>query len=73
MCNFRRFTTFLVIVLGLSLPGLAMSQLEEITVTARKVSESIQDIPLSVQAFNAESISEQQIVNIEDIVKFTPE
>ena len=72
MYNYRRFTTFLVVALGLSLPQLAMSQLEEITVTARKISESIQDIPLSVQAFNAESIAKQQIVNIEDIVKFTP-
>ncbi|MEM6935509.1 MAG: TonB-dependent receptor plug domain-containing protein, partial [Pseudomonadota bacterium] len=40
--------------------------------TARKVGESIQDIPLSVQAFSAKSIEKQQIVNVEDIVKFTP-
>ncbi|MEM7705060.1 MAG: TonB-dependent receptor [Pseudomonadota bacterium] len=66
---------------GLAAPGIAWSQssaqsdeefLEELIVTARKVGESIQDIPLSVQAFSAKSIEKQQIVNVEDIVKFTP-
>lgn len=65
---------------GLITSGQALGQrgtgdpelLEEVIVTARKVGESIQEIPLSVQAFTAESISKQQIVNIEDVVKFTP-
>jgi len=64
---------------GVVAPGLVFGQvsaggdsLEEIVVTARKVGESIQDIPLSVQAFTGEAIKKQQIVNIEDIVKFTP-
>ena len=41
-------------------------------VTARKVGESIQDIPLSITAFSADQIKEQQIIDIEDIVQFTP-
>jgi iron complex outermembrane receptor protein len=71
----------LFIMLGLTAPGAVFGQeseddrmlaLEEIVVTARKVGESIQEIPLSVTAFNAELIKEQQIVNIEDLVNFTP-
>ncbi|MFK7958116.1 MAG: TonB-dependent receptor [Lysobacterales bacterium] len=70
-------TALAAAIAGLIAPGMAFGQgsdggLEEIIVTARKVGESIQDIPLSVQAFGAESIKQQQIVNIEDIVKFTP-
>lgn len=82
MYKYLRCTASLLIAMGLIAPSAAFSQdseesenkygLEEIIVTARKIGESIQDIPLSVQAFSAESISKQQIVNIEDIVKFTP-
>lgn len=72
-----------ITVLGLGAPGTALSQDsgtsentfsgdEEMVVTVRKVDESIQDIPLSVQAFSADTIQKQQIVNVEDIVKFTP-
>lgn len=46
--------------------------LEEIIVTARKTNESIQDIPLSVQAFSAATIRDQQITDVEDLVNFTP-
>ncbi|MFK7831287.1 MAG: TonB-dependent receptor [Congregibacter sp.] len=75
----RKIATSVAIALGLSAPGIALSQdgenaykLEEVVVTARKTGESIQDIPLSVQAFTAETIGKQQIVNIEDVIKFTP-
>ena len=83
MHQFPKTTSSVLMALGLIAANSAVSQesqsgeedkfrLEEIVVTARKVGESIQDIPLSVQAFSAESIQKQQIVNVEDIVKFTP-
>ena len=46
--------------------------LEEIVVTARKRDESIQDIPLSVTAFGAEQLREQQITDVEDMLQFVP-
>ena len=70
-----KLVTAVVAASSLSLAGMASGQnssesdafqLEEIVVSARKTSESIQDIPLSVQAFTAEAIAKQQIVNIED-------
>ena len=80
--NDRAFLTLVALAiaaLALNVPGTALSQddsgfgLEEIVVSARKIDESIQDIPLSVTAFSAPNrSSKQQIVNIEDIVKFTP-
>ena len=46
--------------------------LEEIVVTARKRDESIQDIPLSVAAFSASQLREQQITDVEDMLQFVP-
>ncbi len=68
----RIFTTLIVASLGFAAPATSFAQIEEITVTARKMGESIQDVPLSITAFGAEQIKEQQIISIEDIAKFTP-
>ena len=73
----RVFATLIIVPLGLAAPGTSFSQdegpvMEEITVTARKVGESIQDIPLSITAFTAEDIQAQAITGIEDIANFTP-
>lgn len=46
--------------------------LEEIIVTARRRSESVQDIPLTVQAFSASEIERRQIRTVEDVAKYTP-
>lgn len=46
--------------------------LEELIVTARKVSESIQDIPIAITAFSAEQISNSSIEELEDIALLTP-
>jgi iron complex outermembrane receptor protein len=82
MYEYKRLVASVLIAMGLIAPHAALSQssedsenqygLEEIIVTARKIGESIQDIPVSVQAFSSDAISKQQIVNVEDLVKFTP-
>ena len=41
--------------------------LEEIVVTARRISESMQDVPLSVQAFTGDSLSDRGLTNIAEI------
>ena len=41
---------------ALSAASHAQAQLEEITVTARRTAESLQDTPISVTAFTAEAI-----------------
>lgn len=46
--------------------------IEEIVVTARKREESIQEVPLSITAFTAESISKSGINSIQDLANFTP-
>ena len=46
--------------------------LEEIVVTARKVEESILDVPVSISAFSAEQIKQRSISELEDIALQTP-
>jgi iron complex outermembrane receptor protein len=44
---------------------------EEVIVTARKTAENIQDIPVAVTAFTAESIDRLNIQGLEDVARFT--
>lgn len=46
--------------------------LEEIVITARKQSETILDVPLSVQAFTNEDIKAAGITNLESLAMMTP-
>src|SRR5690606_19027766 len=50
-------------------PAAAM---EEIVVTARKVEENIQDVPVSVTAVSGEQIDDAVIFDFEDISLVTP-
>ena len=46
--------------------------IDEILVTARKRQESLQEAPVAVTAFTAESLNERQIRSVEDVARFTP-
>lgn len=47
--------------------------LEEIVVTARKRTESIQDIPVAVSAFSEKQIERSDMTSVEKIAAFTPQ
>ncbi len=46
--------------------------IEEILVTARKIEESLEDIPLSITAFSERDLKERSIEELEDIALATP-
>jgi len=46
--------------------------IDDVIVTARKLSENLQDAPLSIQALNAAQIERLNISVFEDYVRFTP-
>jgi len=50
----------------------AAGALEEVTVTARKREENIQDIPQSIVAFSQTEIDRVGIKNLQDVAKFVP-
>jgi len=47
-------------------------QIEEITVTARKTQESLDDTPLTIQALTADAVAELGIFNVENVALATP-
>ncbi len=66
---------------GFSAPALAQeapaaeddgSGLKEIIVTARKVSENLQDVPVAVTAFSGDDLEKQNIQRVENLASFTP-
>ncbi|MGD2008827.1 MAG: TonB-dependent receptor, partial [Cellvibrionales bacterium] len=57
---------------GLALPNFAHAQLEEVVVTARARSESLQDVPSTVTAFTENQISDMGIRRAEDFLSQTP-
>ena len=48
-------------------------QIDEVTVTARRREENVQDIPVSVTAFGADFIEKQGVINTKDVVHFPTE
>ncbi|MFL2554202.1 MAG: TonB-dependent receptor [Candidatus Rariloculaceae bacterium] len=50
----------------------AQAMLEEVVVTARRREESLQDLPLSIAAINADAMEAQGILSIEDASDFVP-
>lgn len=56
------------------MPGVAMGQsvLEEVVVTARKREESLQETPVAVSAFSAESLEELGMRDMSDLTKVVP-
>ncbi len=53
-------------------PAGAQEVLEEITVTARKVTESLQEAPLSVVVLTGDVMAEQGISRVEELVSYVP-
>ncbi|MFT5484978.1 MAG: iron complex outermembrane receptor protein, partial [Halieaceae bacterium] len=53
-------------------PVVAQNTLEEIVVTAQKRDQSLQDVPISVAAFDAEMLDNMVATDIGDIAAFTP-
>ncbi len=46
--------------------------IQEITVTAQRRSETMQDVPIAMQAFTAQSLQELNISTFDDYIKYLP-
>ena len=53
-------------------PPPVAAQIEEVIVTAQKRAESLQDVPISVQAFTGESLGELGVLSAEEIMLHVP-
>ena len=50
----------------------ASDRSDDIIVTARRREESLQDVPLSVQAFSAETLAERSVLQVSDLTRVVP-
>lgn len=50
----------------------AGASLEEVIVTAQKRSESLQDVPVTLQSFSNEALTDFGITNTQDLQNITP-
>lgn len=53
-------------------PSAAANSLQEIVVTARRVTERLQDVPLSVVAMSGQELAKRQIVSLSDLANTVP-
>ncbi len=67
-CMSAMFCTSLLVPHGMA----SGAELEEIVVTARKKEESLQDVPISMQAISGEQIAVQGIVDLSQLAPYTP-
>ena len=65
------FCVFSFLILSFS-PHSISQEVEEVVVTATKKEESIQDIAVSIQAFDAGSIAADQIYDLSDLAEVVP-
>ena len=73
-------STALTANFGIGTPAMAQtsestrntSVVDEIIVTARRVEERVQDVPISITVFNQEQLTSRNIISSSDLAQFTP-
>src|SRR5882724_5521148 len=61
-----------VVLNGVVVPAFADEELTEIIVTARRMEERLQDVPISITVLNQQQIGERNIVNPQDLAAYVP-
>lgn len=72
MSRISKFTPGFISALVLTLSTAAQAQLEEIVVTAQKRSESLQDVPIAMQAVTGDQLERYNADSAEDILNLFP-
>ena len=57
---------------GTEAPSQTADDLNEIIVTARRVEERLQDVPISISVFNQEQLTNRNVINAADLAAYTP-
>src|SRR5579872_3699355 len=48
------------------------NELQEVTVTAQRRAENVQDVPIAIQALTGETLQQLNVQNFDDVVKYLP-
>src|SRR5437868_8855535 len=57
---------------GAIVPAFAEEDINEIIVTARRVEERLQDVPISITVFNQEKLTNNNVTTAKDLTLYTP-
>ena len=72
-CIVRRLGLAAALLLPIAVPAADQGPgIEEIVVTARKVQERLEDVPLAITAFSEQSIESAGITDLKDVANLTP-
>src|ERR1700683_3861770 len=50
----------------------ASDQIQEITVTAQRRTENIQDVPIAIQALTGETLAQLNVTDFDELVRYLP-
>jgi iron complex outermembrane receptor protein len=53
-------------------PDNSTDEIQEITVTAQRRSENMQDVPITIQAMTQETLAQLNVTTFDDFIKFLP-
>ena len=70
--TFKGLTALAVSTSMLAISSPAFAQLDEIIVTAQKREQSLQDVPISIAAFDLEALETNRVEGLEDIGRIAP-
>ncbi|WP_250462246.1 TonB-dependent receptor [Microbulbifer litoralis] len=62
----------LALAIGLAPVAASAATIEEVTVTAQKRAESVQDVPISISAYSGDFMEESGVDTLSDLAPFTP-
>jgi iron complex outermembrane recepter protein len=69
--KFSKFTAVSLVAIAMTAQP-ALAQVEEIVVTAQKVEENVQDVPIAITAVTGESLTESGTNTLEDLGQLVP-
>ena len=58
--------------IAMALCGTAVAEIEEITVTAQKREENVQDVPISVSTFSDDFFTRSNVNTLRDMARYAP-
>ena len=70
--RFTRIALFGASALAIGIASPAFAQVEEIIVTAQKVEENVQDVPIAITAVSGDTLTESGTNNLEDLGQLVP-
>ena len=68
----KHFSTGISLFIAVALCGTAVAEIEEITVTAQKREENVQDVPISVSTFSDDFFTRSNVNTLRDMARYAP-